>query len=106
MTKLAADPRQGPAPIVFFGNDWQAENRTSSHQIARRLAAQTSLVYFECPGLRPPTSSGRDFRKLFAKIRRFSRGSVESDGVRVATLLQLPLHRFKFVRGLNGWLLW
>jgi len=94
------------APIVFFGNDWQAENRTSSHQIARRLAARAPLIYFECPGLRTPTGSGRDLRKLFAKIRRFGRGSVYQDGVLVATLLQLPLHRFALVRRFNSWLLW
>lgn len=96
----------GLAPIVFFGNDWRAENRTSSHQIARRLAARTSLVYFECPGLRSPSRSRRDFRKLFSKVRKFSRGSVYQDGVVVATLLQLPLHRFAAIRGFNRWLLW
>jgi glycosyltransferase involved in cell wall biosynthesis len=103
---LAARSQNGLAPIVFFGNDWQAENRTSSHQIARRLATRTHLVYFECPGLRAPSGSARDVRKLVSKIRRFARGSVYRDGVLVATLLQLPLHQYAAIRRLNRWLLW
>ena len=41
-----------PLAIVFFGNDWSAENRTSSHHIARWLARQFPVYYIECPGLR------------------------------------------------------
>ena len=31
-------PKDERTPILFFGNDWAAENRTSSHHIARWLA--------------------------------------------------------------------
>ena len=36
--------------ILYFGNDWNAENRTSSHHIARRLAQRHEVYYIECPG--------------------------------------------------------
>ena len=54
--------------IIYFGNDWAAENRTSSHHVAERLAARMPLLYIDSPGLRAPTTSRRDMQKLFRKI--------------------------------------
>lgn len=79
-------------PVVCFGNDWFSDNRTSSHQIARQLARRTAVLYFGCPGLRPPSATGRDAGRLLAKARRALSGTRSSDGVRVRTLPQLPLH--------------
>jgi glycosyltransferase involved in cell wall biosynthesis len=89
-------------PILFFGNDWAAENRTSSHQIARWLARGREVYYIECPGLRAPKTSGRDLRKIWSKVVRFFRGPrAVPEGLRVWTLLQIPLHRFRLVRWFN-----
>jgi glycosyltransferase involved in cell wall biosynthesis len=55
-------------PIIYFGNDWNAENRTSSHHIAARLAKRHPLLYVDCPGLRAPKASGRDVKKLLKKL--------------------------------------
>jgi glycosyltransferase involved in cell wall biosynthesis len=89
-------------PILFFGNDWAAENRTSSHHIARWLAQGHRLIYIECPGLRAPKRSSRDFKKVGAKLLSFLRGPhAVQENLEVWTLLQLPLHRFRFVRWLN-----
>jgi glycosyltransferase involved in cell wall biosynthesis len=102
-------------PILFFGNDWSAENRTSSHHMARWLTPRRRVVYIECPGLRAPKSSGRDLKKIGAKVLRFLRGPrVVPEGLEVWTLLQIPLHRFRLVRWFNRllmvwslrWLIW
>ena len=101
--------------ILYFGNDWFAENRTSSHHIARWLARRFRVYYIECPGLRAPKSSGRDLKKIWAKLTRFLRGARPvAEGLKVRTLLQIPLHRFRLIRRLNQafmvatlrWLLW
>ncbi|HMC88462.1 MAG TPA: glycosyltransferase, partial [Gemmataceae bacterium] len=101
--------------ILYFGNDWFAENRTSSHHIARWLARRFRVYYIECPGLRAPKSSGRDLKKIWAKVVRFLRGARPvAEGLKVGTLLQIPLHRFRLIRRLNQafmvatlrWLLW
>lgn len=55
-------------PIIYFGNDWNAENRTSSHHIAARLAKKHPLLYVDSPGLRAPKASGRDVKKLLKKL--------------------------------------
>lgn len=101
--------------ILYFGNDWFAENRTSSHHIAQWLAKRHRVYYIECPGLRAPKRSGRDLKKMFAKIGWFLKGTRPvSQGLWVRTLFQIPLHRFAMVRGLNRilitatlrWLCW
>ena len=102
--------------ILYFGNDWFAENRTSSHQVARCLARRYPLYYIECPGLRAPKGSGRDLLKIWRKFRRFLQGATQvplsptalprgersrGEGIKVLTLLQIPLHRFALVRWFN-----
>ncbi len=101
--------------ILYFGNDWSADNRTSSHHIARWLARRHLVYYIECPGLRAPKRSGRDAKKVWSKLWRFLRGvRTTPEGVKVQTLLQIPLHRFAVMRRFNRlfitatlrWLMW
>ena len=88
--------------IVYFGNDWFGENRTSSHHIARRLAGITDVLYIDTPGIRAPRASSRDFRKLW---RKFS-AALEpprrvQERLHVMTLLQVPFRRLPLVGALN-----
>jgi glycosyltransferase involved in cell wall biosynthesis len=91
---------------LYFGNDWSAENRTSSHHIARWLAKRHRVFYIECPGMRAPKTSGRDFKKIVTVLRRClwapKRGEA---GIEVRTLFQVPFHRFALVRRLNRFLM-
>ena len=54
--------------IVYFGNDWFGENKTSSHHIAEHFALKHRILYVECPGLRMPKGNTRDIKKIFKKI--------------------------------------
>ncbi|MBN9519679.1 glycosyltransferase [bacterium] len=106
----------GPDTVVlFFGNDWFAENRTSSHHLARQLARRFRVFYFECPGWRAPRGSGRDLKKVVVKLWRFVSGTRTVErGIRLRTLVQIPFHRFALVRWANRqvvraavrWLTW
>lgn len=88
--------------ILYFGNDWSGENRTSSHHVARWLAGRYRVIYVECPGLRAPKRTGRDLRKLASKLRLALAGPrLQPEGLSVQTLLQIPLHRFALVRRAN-----
>lgn len=92
--------------VLYFGNDWYAENRTSSHHIARCLAKRCNVIYIECPGLRSPKGNSRDIRRVGQKLLRFLRGARRvKEGLRVKTLLQVPLHRFAIIRQFNRHLL-
>src|SRR5262245_10515099 len=91
--------------ILYFGNDWFAENRTSSHHVARELSKSRRVIYVECPGLRAPRSTSRDFAKVFRILWKLCKclvgGTQVAQNVTVVTLPQIPLHRFAFVRALN-----
>lgn len=92
-------------PIVYFGNTWSADHRTSSHHIAHHLAKRTRVVYVECPGLRAPSVTGRDLSRTVERIWRALRGErVTDDGMLIATLLQIPFRRGRLVRRINEWL--
>jgi glycosyltransferase involved in cell wall biosynthesis len=107
MTSLPAPPSSPPAVThLYFGTDWDPENRTSAHHVARWLAQHETVLYFECPGLRPPRSSGRDLRRMFRKVlAAFGPPRRPAPMVEVRTLLQLPFHRLPGVRAFNQWIL-
>ena len=95
-------PARNDITILYFGNDWAAENRTSSHHVARWLAKRYRVIYVESPGLRAPKGTGRDLKKLASKVGLFLKGPRPTpEGLSVQTLIQIPLHRFSLVRRCN-----
>ena len=94
----------GPRGIVYFGNDWFAENRTSSHHIATRLARSTPLLYVSSPGMRAPQASGRDLGRMLRKLRASLRPPSQVEpGLWHCTVPQLPFRRIPGVDRLNHW---
>jgi glycosyltransferase involved in cell wall biosynthesis len=94
--------------IIYVGNDWFADNRTSSHQIARLLAQHNRMLYVEAAGQRAPKASKRDIGKIFRKLKRAFADPVRLDnGMHLYSPVILPFHRFSLARRLNkiilGW---
>jgi glycosyltransferase involved in cell wall biosynthesis len=97
-----ADSSWANHAVVYFGNDWSAENRTSSHHIARRLAQRCRVLYVEVPGLRAPKASGRDIRKLWRKLwLAFQKPRVIGEQMWCMTMPQIPFRRLGVIRRLN-----
>jgi glycosyltransferase involved in cell wall biosynthesis len=95
-------PTLGDFGIVYFGNDWYAENRTSSHHVAVRLARRAPLLYVESPGLRAPKASGRDIKKLVRKLRKaFERPTAIGENMWHISMPQIPFRRIPAVSELN-----
>ena len=69
---LNTSPLAGYA-IVHFGNDWRAENRTSSHHVAEAMSKHLPVLYVSTPGLRAPSAMKRDFGRIFDKLREAPR---------------------------------
>ena len=87
--------------VVYFGNDWFAENRTSSHHMARRLSSVVPVLYIETPGSRAPQAKARDFRKLWRKLRAALEPPRKiHDQLYLATIPQIPFRKLP----LMGWL--
>ena len=102
LVALAHAAELGVLDVVYFGNEWFAENRTSSHHIARRLPAQGRVLYVDSPGMRPPRASGRDLRRLFDKVRQALRLPVQvAPNLWHCTVPQLPFPRVPGVRWFN-----
>lgn len=88
--------------IVYFGNDWFAENRTSSHHIAKRLARHVPVLYVDSPGLRAPSSTGRDMRRMLRKLAAATRLPRQVEpGVWHCTVPQIPYRGLPGVDALN-----
>lgn len=95
----ATDPALG---VVYFGNDWFAENRTSSHHIARRLAGQVNLLYVDSPGMRPPSKNKRDFKRIWNKLAQAIRRPTHvQPGLWHCTIPQLPWRGSAWADALN-----
>lgn len=92
--------------ILYAGNDWVSDNRTSSHHISRRLARSNTLLYIEASGQRSPRFTKRDLRKIFQKILKAFHGPRRIDSnVYLYSPLILPFHRYPLIRRLNRVLL-
>jgi glycosyltransferase involved in cell wall biosynthesis len=108
MQALDAGPLAGVS-VIYFGNDWFAENRTSSHHISKQIARRLPLLYIDVPGMRAPTASSRDLRKIARVFRKFL-AAPQQVGPRMwhITMPQLPWRKLPFVDRLNqaigGWL--
>lgn len=90
--------------VVYFGNDWFAENRTSSHHIAKRLASRVNLLYVDSPGMRPPTGSKRDLRRIWLKLSQALKPPQRVEpGLWHCTVPQLPWRKLPGVASLNRW---
>ena len=88
--------------IVYFGNDWYAENRTSSHHVAIRLARSLPVLYVDSPGMRAPNTSGRDLKRAVRKVlAAFKRPTQVADGLWHCTVPQLPFRRVPGVDAFN-----
>lgn len=88
--------------VVYFGNEWFAENRTSSHHIARRLPAHYPVLYVDSPGLRAPRASARDVRRLFGKLAQTLRKpTLVAPNLWHCTVPQIPFRRLPGVKALN-----
>jgi glycosyltransferase involved in cell wall biosynthesis len=98
----AAFPELAGTGIVYFSNAWFAENRTSSHHIARRLAGHCPVLYVDSPGLRTPRATGHDLRRLTAGMREALRGPAPiAPGLWHCTIPQIPFRRAPAVGMLN-----
>jgi len=88
--------------VVYFGNEWFAENRTSSHHIARRLTQWCPVLYVDSPGLRAPRASGRDLRRLFRKLgQTFRKPDCVAPGLWHCTIPQIPFRRLAGISAIN-----
>jgi len=88
-------------PILCFANDWEGDPTSKTH-IMRILARTNRVLWVNSVGMRRPTASRRDLRRIAAKLGRSLGGCVEVEpNLFVANPLVLPLPGVPLVQRLN-----
>jgi len=88
--------------IIYIGNEYGSDNRTSSHHIAKRLAKNHNLLYVEASGLRKPRATGSDFGKIITRIKKiFSPIRIPEPGLRIRSLFILPFPNLPIIPFFN-----
>ena len=77
--------------IICFAHDWNGDPTSKTH-IMRILSEKNRILWVDSIGMRRPTVSGRDARRLARKLRQITRGLVTvNPNLHVASPLVLPL---------------
>ena len=103
--RSAEQPVLEGASIVCFAHDWGGDPTSKTH-IMRILAKRNRVLWVNSIGMRRPTTSGRDIRRIFAKLRRSFAGCVEVEpNLFVTNPLVLPLPGVAWAERLNAGIL-
>ncbi len=107
----AANATQPILPVVILSTaDADADVWTNKQHIASRLAQTRQVYYVESLGLRAPTFSRSDFRRVLSRLRRRHKINAEASeqhksslrsSVHVVTPIAIPFHNVRFVRLVN-----
>ena len=91
--------------IICFAHDWNGDPTSKTH-IMRILSEKNRILWVDSIGMRRPTVSGRDARRLARKLHQITRGLVTvNPNLHVASPLVLPLPGVPGVDRLNATLL-
>lgn len=91
--------------IICFAHDWGGDPTSKTH-IMRILAKKNRVLWVNSIGMRRPTASGADFRRMASKLRRSFVGCQEVEpNLFVVNPLVIPLPGFALADRLNANLL-
>jgi glycosyltransferase involved in cell wall biosynthesis len=93
--------------IICFANDWDSDPLSKKH-IMLRLARTNRILWVNSIGNRKPAATTHDVKRVFKKLRDFSKGYRQVDSsVHVFSPLALPFHGSALARQINrralGW---
>ena len=87
--------------IICFCNDWDGDPLSKKH-IMSRLAKRNRVLWVNSVGVRNPTASVYDFKRVLQKVRAFSSGHKKvADSIHVLTPLVIPFHGSAMARWIN-----
>jgi len=91
--------------IICFAHDWKGDPTSKTH-IMRILSEKNRILWVNSIGMRRPTASSRDFRRLLAKLRRSLHGCQRvHENLYVWNPLVVPLHGVAWADRVNTWIL-
>jgi len=87
--------------IICFANDWDTDPTSKTH-IMRILAKKNRVLWVNSIGMRRPTASKRDLRRIAAKLKRSLECVEVESNIFVANPLVLPLPGIALVDRMNA----
>ena len=91
--------------IICFAHDWGGDPTSKTH-IMRILSEKNRILWVNSIGMRRPTASGRDLRRLLMKLRRSLEGCSQiNENLYTCNPLILPLPGVLGVDAVNTWVL-
>ncbi|WP_428241004.1 glycosyltransferase [Gynuella sp.] len=96
-----------PDIIMFSTADWDNPFWTNKQHVAITLAKSGyKVLYIESIGLRPPSTSATDIKRIIFRIKKFFLSPKRiTSNLWVLSPLVIPLQRYRIIRILNKWLL-
>jgi glycosyltransferase involved in cell wall biosynthesis len=87
--------------IICFCNDWDGDPLSKKH-IMSRFAKRNRVLWVNSVGVRNPTASVYDLKRIVQKVRAFSAGHKKvADSISVFTPLVIPFHGNPVARWIN-----
>lgn len=87
--------------IICFAHDWEGDPTSKTH-IMRILSKRNRILWVNSIGMRRPSASGRDLRRIWGKLLRSARGCLEvAPNLFVVNPLVVPLPGVVAVDKLN-----
>jgi glycosyltransferase involved in cell wall biosynthesis len=87
--------------IICFCNDWDGDPLSKKH-IMSRFAKRNRVLWVNSVGVRNPTASVYDLKRVVQKVRAFSAGHKKvTDSINVFTPLVIPFHGNSVARWVN-----
>ncbi len=100
----SSQPLHGNSIVCVGFSDWVTENWVNQHHLMSRLALENEVLFIESLGLRRPTVSARDLKRIGHRLKNGLRLRC-IDGVNVLSPLVIPFHGNRIVDALNRALL-
>src|SRR6476620_7995266 len=87
--------------IICFSNDWDSDPLSKKH-IMVRLAKRNRVLWINSIGLRNPTATASDLKRVISKLKDFTRGHREvAPSIHVFSPVAIPFHSNAAARWLN-----
>src|SRR5215467_3958924 len=87
--------------IICFSNDWDSDPLSKKH-IMVRLAKKNRVLWINSFGLRKPTATSSDLKRLLKKLSDFAKGQRQVDAsIHVLSPIAVPFHANPIARWVN-----
>jgi glycosyltransferase involved in cell wall biosynthesis len=88
--------------IVFSSDDWTSGLKSSKYHVAVGLSKANKVLFVNSIGLRSPSTSRKDLKRIWQKLVSFLKGWERiDDNLFVYTPIVIPFHRSRLIRRIN-----